>query len=878
MYGQGQFLNEPRPAPAPPGQQRLNMTPNTQNLPGSMSQMSLNPLPRGPTQYSGSTISLPIGRQSNADGMGGVAVIKEGWAQVKESKNFIQPWRQKFLVLRKEALDFHKQEGGKVSYTLFLKDVINVGRVEAAGTILEVKRHSNGSSTSPGDDDGTTKSLQIRVKSDDDLYEWIDFIYARCPGMGGVSNPTNFSHAVHVGFDPQTGEFVGLPPEWSKLLNSSAITKEDYERNPQAVFEVLDFYSDLTKRAENPTQYPSLTPTPPPNSVQNKQLGYGAGSSIAPPRQAPQPMQQQQQQSMQQRPPYSSTPSSQSISQQQARRPSAADQRPPLQQSSSGYGGDDRYRQEEETRRRMQEIEEQNRRDMEAYNAAIPQKKVPIAQQELGGYGGGGGGGSPQQPDRYNPSRPAPSAPKKTAPPQDLRAQRPAPPPPSAGAQRPPMQSQQSSSSIQQKPSQQQSSAPRYPNGIGAGSQPRTNGNQQAQQPSRLPAPVKPLNVGNKNNGQSDAVKAAEAALTAKPTPQEKKADVRMSTMSEADVMNKLRDVVSKEDPNAAYAKQKKIGQGASGSVYVAKVKEGTINKNAARLLRENGNKVQVAIKQMDLAHQPRKELIVNEIMVMKDSTHPNIVNFLDAFLRNQDSELWVVMEYMEGGALTDVIDNNPVITEEQISTICFEVSSLQEEIEWTRLTNDYRLARAWITFTLRTLFTVTSKVTMFFWMPTATSRLVRFPVSFYTHTHLLTGSTADFGFCAKLTESKSKRATMVGTPYWMAPEVVKQKEYGPKVDIWSLGIMAIEMIESEPPYLNEEPLKALYLIATNGTPRLKKPEKLSKELKAFLSVCLCVDVKSRASARELLEHDFLKHGCPPGSLSELLAFKKHSK
>ena len=105
-----------------------------------------------------------------------------------------------------------------------------------------------------------------------------------------------------------------------------------------------------------------------------------------------------------------------------------------------------------------------------------------------------------------------------------------------------------------------------------------------------------------------------------------------------------------------------------------------------------------------------------------------------------------------------------------------------------------------------------------------------------------------------------------------MAPEVVKQKEYGNKVDIWSLGIMAIEMIESEPPYLNEEPLKALYLIATNGTPRLKKPDKLSKELKAFLSV----DVKSRASASELISHDFLKSGCSLASLSQLLNFRKN--
>ncbi|KAI5819927.1 kinase-like domain-containing protein [Pyronema omphalodes] len=190
-----------------------------------------------------------------------------------------------------------------------------------------------------------------------------------------------------------------------------------------------------------------------------------------------------------------------------------------------------------------------------------------------------------------------------------------------------------------------------------------------------------------------------------------------------------------------------------------------------------------VVLKYMELAHQRRKELIVNEILIMKECQYFNIVNFLDAFLKG-NSELWVVMEYMEGGALTDVIDNN-TLEEDQIATICFETCKGLEHL------HDQNIIHRDIKSD-NVLLDANGHVKI-----------------------------TDFGFCAKLTEQKSKRATMVGTPYWMAPEVVKQKEYGSKVDIWSLGIMAIEMIESEPPYLNEEPLKALYLIATHETPRL---------------------------------------------------------
>lgn len=277
-------------------------------------------------------------------------------------------------------------------------------------------------------------------------------------------------------------------------------------------------------------------------------------------------------------------------------------------------------------------------------------------------------------------------------------------------------------------------------------------------------------------------------------------------SITNAEVITKLQHICNTADPTKKYRNLIKIGQGASGGVYTAF---------------EVGTNKCVAIKQMNLEQQPKKDLIINEILVMKDSKHKNIVNFMDSFLVRGD--LWVVMEYMEGGSLTDVVTFN-MMSEGQISAVCREtLHGLQFLHSKGVIHRDIKSDNI--------LLSMDGNIKL-----------------------------TDFGFCAQINESHMKRTTMVGTPYWMAPEVVTRKEYGRKIDIWSLGIMAIEMIEGEPPYLTESPLRALYLIATNGTPTIKEEHNLTPVFRDFLQFALKVDPEKRASAHDLLKVSTSRH------------------
>ena len=132
-----------------------------------------------------------------------------------------------------------------------------------------------------------------------------------------------------------------------------------------------------------------------------------------------------------------------------------------------------------------------------------------------------------------------------------------------------------------------------------------------------------------------------------------------------------------------------------------------------------------------------------------------------------------------------------------------------------------------------------------------------------------------DFGVSCQVLETMSKRNTSVGTPYWMAPEVISRKNYGKKVDVWSLGIMALEMKDGKPPYFDEEPLRAMFLIATHGKPEIKSWDKFSPEFPDFIDKCLQTKAEDRQSAEQLLSHPFLQKRTDLKSLGPLIRAAK---
>eukprot|EP01103_Thecamoeba_quadrilineata_P012962 TRINITY_DN346_c1_g2_i2.p1 TRINITY_DN346_c1_g2~~TRINITY_DN346_c1_g2_i2.p1 ORF type:complete len:247 (-),score=42.50 TRINITY_DN346_c1_g2_i2:86-826(-) len=239
----------------------------------------------------------------------------------------------------------------------------------------------------------------------------------------------------------------------------------------------------------------------------------------------------------------------------------------------------------------------------------------------------------------------------------------------------------------------------------------------------------------------------------------------------------------------------------------------------------------------MILANQSNPKVVINELVFMMECRHKNIVNYIASYL--QKNALWVVMEYMDGLDLSGVIEACHPLPEEVISTVCREI------LEGLRHLHAKGIVHRDIksdNIMLKSDGSV--KIT-------------------------------DFGFGAQLTDDQAKRKTMVGTPYWMAPEVIKSEPYDTKVDVWSLGIMALEMHDGDPPYMNMIPLRALFLIVTKGRPEFQSPEKMSEAFRGFVTASTTVDVSLRPSCSDLLKHSFLMEAKPT---SILAPFVKQSK